>query len=58
MKLNWVLLIIFGVAAIALIVFLIKRNIKDEKKFEKQANNNYPIENNKKDSMGSDEMME
>ena len=38
---NWLILIIFGIIAIALIVFLIIRNQKDEKKTEKQLDNDY-----------------
>ncbi len=38
---NWSILIIFSIAAIALVVFLIKRNTKDEKVFEDQMNNDY-----------------
>ena len=39
---NWLILIIFGILAIALIIFLIVRNQKDEKDFEKTLNNDYP----------------
>ncbi|MDQ0477858.1 MULTISPECIES: hypothetical protein [Chryseobacterium] len=39
---NWLILIIFGIFAIALIVFLIIRNQKDEKEFEKELDNDYP----------------
>lgn len=38
---NWPVIIFFGLAAIALIVFLVIRNQKDEKEFEKQINNDY-----------------
>lgn len=38
---NWPVLILFGIAAIALIVFLVVRNQKDEKVFEDQVNNDY-----------------
>ncbi|MGZ5219071.1 MAG: hypothetical protein ACXWWD_07625 [Chitinophagaceae bacterium] len=38
---NWPLIIIFGIAAIALIVFLIVRNQKDEKEFENRLKNDY-----------------
>lgn len=38
---NWAVLILFGIAAIALIVFLVVRNQKDEKDFEQQINNDY-----------------
>jgi len=39
---NWTVLIIFGIAALALIIFLVVRNQKDEKEFEEQVNNDYP----------------
>ena len=38
---NWLVLILFGIAALALIIFLIVRNQKDEKVFEEQLNNDY-----------------
>jgi low affinity Fe/Cu permease len=39
---NWPVIIIVSIAAIALLVFLIIRNQKDEKDFEDQLNNDYP----------------
>ena len=39
---NWFILIIFGIFVIALIVFLIVRNRKDEKEFIQELNNDYP----------------
>ncbi len=39
---NWLLIIIVGILAIALIVFLVRRNQKDEKQFEKQLDKDYP----------------
>lgn len=38
---NWPVLIIVGIVALALIVFLTSQNIKDEKKFEKQLKDDY-----------------
>lgn len=38
---NWPLIIVFGIAAVALIIFLIVRNQKDEKEFEKRLKNDY-----------------
>lgn len=38
---NWPLLIFLGIAVIALIIFLIIRNQKDEKVFEDQLKNDY-----------------
>lgn len=38
---NWAVIILVGIGAIALIAFLVIRNIKDEKKFENQLKNDY-----------------
>lgn len=38
---NWIILILFGIAVIALVVFLVMRNLKDKKEFEEQLNNDY-----------------
>jgi hypothetical protein len=39
---NWTIIILVAIGAIALVVFLVKRNIKDEKEFEGQLKNDYP----------------
>ena len=39
---NWPIIIIVAVLALALVVFLIIRNQKDEKKFEQTIMNDYP----------------
>lgn len=39
---NWLLLVPVALALIALIIFIIKRNKKDEKEFEQQMNEDYP----------------
>lgn len=39
---NWYIIIPVGVLLLWLIVFLVKRNNKDEKAFEKQLNQDYP----------------
>ncbi len=39
---NWPVLIIIGIAALAFVIFLIVRNQKDEKSFEDQLKQNYP----------------
>lgn len=39
---NWLILIPVGLALVALVIFLIKRNQKDEAAFEEQLNNDYP----------------
>lgn len=38
---DWMLLILLGIAIIALLIFLIIRNRKDQKTFERQLNNDY-----------------
>ena len=35
---SWPVMIIITIALLALVIFLIRRNQKDEKKFEKQLN--------------------
>lgn len=39
---NWMVIIIVSVVLTALLVFLIRRNMKDEKKFEQELNKDYP----------------
>ena len=39
---NWPIIILVGIAVIALIVYLVMRNQKDEKQFEQQIKNDYP----------------
>jgi large-conductance mechanosensitive channel len=38
---NWFAIIVVSIIVIALVVFLIVRNIKDEKDFERQLNQGY-----------------
>ena len=38
---NWTVLIFVGIAAIALIVFLVIRNLKDKNELEKKLNEDY-----------------
>lgn len=54
---NWPLLIIFGIAAIALIVFLVIRNQKDEKEFESQLKNDYHKTKDEEGDVEIDEKM-
>ena len=39
---NWPAIIIVGIILLALVVFLVKRNIKDEKEVEQQLKEDYP----------------
>ena len=38
---NWPVLIVTGIALVALVIFLIRRNMKDEEEFEQQIKNDY-----------------
>jgi LPXTG-motif cell wall-anchored protein len=38
---NWPIIIGVGLLLLALVVFLIRRNMKDEKEFEHQVNEDY-----------------
>ena len=50
---NWPIVIVVGVAVIALIIFLVVRNNKDEKIFEDQLNNDFtkPKEESEEDEI-------
>ena len=41
MNINWPVLIVVGVALVALVIFLIVRNMKDEKELEHNLNEDY-----------------
>jgi len=53
---NWTVLIIFGIGALALIIFLVVRNQKDEKEFEEQVNNDYPKAKDEEGDVEADEV--
>ncbi len=53
---NWLIIIIVGILAIALIAFLVIRNQKDEKDFEKELNNDYPKPRNEEGDIEIDEL--
>jgi hypothetical protein len=54
---NWPVLILFGIAAIALIVFLIARNVKDEKEFEDKIKNDYKKPRDEEGDIEIDDVM-
>ncbi len=54
---NWPLLIVVGIAAVALIVFLAVRNLKDEKNFERQLENDYHKRSSAEGDIEIDEKM-
>ena len=46
MELNWIIIAIVLVLSIALIIFLIIRNVKDKREYEKLLNSDTDIVNN------------
>lgn len=40
-SMNWTVIIIVGILLFALLVFIIRKNQKDEREFEQQLNNDY-----------------
>ncbi|MBP6688000.1 MAG: hypothetical protein KA160_09090 [Lacibacter sp.] len=38
---NWPVIICVGILLIALVIFLVRRNMKDEEEFEHQVNEDY-----------------
>jgi low affinity Fe/Cu permease len=54
---NWPLIIVLGIAAILLIVFLVMRNVKDEKEFEDQLKNDYHKTKDEEGDIDIDEVM-
>ena len=54
---NWTVIIIVGIALVALIVFLVQRNVKDEKEFEQQQNNDYHKVKNEEGDVDTEEKM-
>lgn len=54
---NLPVLIIFGIIAVALVVFLVVRNLKDEKGLEDKIKNDYPKPKNDEGDIEIDEKM-
>lgn len=54
---NWYILIPFGIVAIALILFLIRRNQKDEKEFEQKVNEDYHKHKDSENDIDSEEIL-
>ncbi len=54
---NWPLIIILGIVMLAFIVFVVARNLKDEKDFENRIKNDYRKARNEKDDIEIDEKM-
>jgi hypothetical protein len=54
---NWPVLIIVGIAALALIIYLIVRNQKDEKSFEEKLKQDYHKSKDEEGDVEIDEKM-
>jgi FtsZ-interacting cell division protein ZipA len=54
---NWTVIIIVGIALVALVVFLVRRNAKDEKEFEQQQNSDYHKTKNEEGDVDAEEKM-
>ncbi|MBK5271309.1 MAG: hypothetical protein JJE22_09870 [Bacteroidia bacterium] len=54
---NWPLIIIIGIVGIALVVFLVMRNQKDEKQFENQLKNDYHKTKDEEDDVNIEEAL-
>ena len=54
---NWYILIPFGIIVIVLLVFLVRRNQKDEEKLEEQIKNDYPKPKDDKGDIETDEVL-
>lgn len=54
---NWLILIPVGAVLIALVTFLIMRNVKDERKFEKNMNNDYHKSKEEEGDVDAEETM-
>jgi protein-S-isoprenylcysteine O-methyltransferase Ste14 len=52
---KWIIIIIVSALAIALLVFLVIRNQKDEKELEEKLNKDYPKYKEKESSVKGDE---
>lgn len=54
---NWIVLIIFSIAVIALIIFLVVRNKKDKEEFEEVLNEDYPKQTDEKNDEEVDDRL-
>lgn len=54
---NWYIIIAVGIVVLILLVFLVRRNIKDESNFEKQIDKDYPHPKKDKSDPDAEEMV-
>ena len=55
---NWLIISVFGISALAIIVFLVIRNKKDKKEFTRQLNNDYQKRRDEKGDIEINELTE
>jgi hypothetical protein len=55
---NITIIVIAGILALGLVVFLVFKNIKDEQKFEEDVKHSYPIKMNENNDNVSNELEE
>lgn len=55
---NWLIITVFGISALAIIVFLVIRNKKDKKEFTRQLNNDYQKRRDEKGDIEINELTE
>ena len=54
---NWIILILFGIGAVALIIFMIRRNLEDKKEFEQKIQHDYRKPKNDKGDIETEEVL-
>ena len=54
---NLTVIIIVGIVLVALVVFQVWRNVKDEKEFEQQQNNDYHKAKNEEGDVDAEEKL-
>lgn len=54
---NWTVIILVGIAVVALLIFLVLRNQKDEKEVEEQLKNDYRKAKNEEGDTEIDEVL-
>ena len=54
---NWTIIILVGVPALALVGYLTWQNLRDEKKFEHQVENDYHKPKHDDSDVGTDQKM-
>ena len=53
---NLPVIIVAGILSIALVLFLVYKNVKDEQKYEEDMNNTYPFQTKEKDEIVTNDL--